>query len=193
MREQQAVGARDRDGGQTGGIERRAQRAGGEEADVVGAGVERALEGAAAEAGMQARQEAVVGRREEQSAVGRERAADLREQAEPILDVLEHLGQPDRVELAVGERQLRAAERELDRGKARAGAPQGLLRDVGADDLEAALRQQPAEVAEAAAEVENALALAQLGEEEVAARLEALGRAVRGAPETVEVGQRRGR
>ena len=108
------------------------------------------------------------GRREQEGSAGSKDAADLREQAQPILNVLEHLARPNDIERLVSEGQLFPCQHELDRRGARSSPPQGLLRDVAARHDRPVLGQRRRELPQAATEIQDRLSLHDSVKEEVA-------------------------
>jgi hypothetical protein len=71
---------------------------------------------------------------------------DLGEQTEDVLDVLEDLPRPRRIERAVGERQLLPTAHELDAKMPCARTTQRLLGNVAANRLSTVLDQRRSEI-----------------------------------------------
>jgi hypothetical protein len=159
-----------------------AQGPGAEEAQVVRARVEVAVG--------RDDEPAVPGRRHEQRGGPPQDPPDLGEQSHDVGDVLEHLPRPDDVEGVLGEGQRAVLGHGDGVQAAGAGPADGLVRDVGADDLGARRRQLGPEAPVPAAQVEHARSRGHVRQQERAARGEALWLGVRGhrAPDRLAPG-----
>jgi hypothetical protein len=151
-----------------------AERLCGEEADVVGAGVEVGFERLAAQADLQALQRAVVGGRYEEQAMGFQDSVDLGEQAEDVLDVLEDLTRPDDVEDAVRKREFLPTLHELESRMALSRKADGFTGHIATRRPRTMLDQRGGEVAQPAPQVENARPRRHVSKEEVAPEHEVL-------------------
>ena len=122
----------------------------------------------AGERDQRAPEPAVVGHGHEQAAAGRQHAARLGQQRDGVGDVLEHLGAPDEVDLAVAERDAAARVEQPQVGAGHV-APRPLQRPLGElhpDRVRAGLAQRGDEAPGAAAEVEHPVAGPQLAEQQ---------------------------
>ena len=134
----------------------------------------------------------VVGRRADEPAAAAQDAADLAEQADAVLHVLQNLAEPDEVELLRRERQFTVDEHELELRVARARSAQRLLRDVSSAHASPSCRERARERPVAATEVEHAFAPPEVIEQMRAPQREMLGFAARrhGLPDPLEVRDR---
>jgi hypothetical protein len=131
----------------------------------------------------------VIGRRDKQAPTRAQHASHLLEQAKPVLDVLEQLAGPHHGELAVSERQRVCALQELQLWMAKPSPAQRLAGNIGTDRARSMGSQCRDEGPVAAAQIQHALTLLYMGEQEVAAEPKALRRGLlrNSLPDALEV------
>ena len=149
------------------------QRAAGIETQVLAARIEIALPRTRCQRERQAPGKRVGGGAEQQRAARAQHAANLRQPAGGVGDVLDHLSGPHHVEGRVGQLPLAFAgqERQLQLGVRDGGAAQRLLGNLGAQHVSAGAGQLGGEPALRAAHVQNPLSGLHVVEQEAPAGL----------------------